>query len=245
MTGARAQRLQARLAVRLAAWRAGWHSLRMPRARLEFHLERGPGQLRAVYRSFTSQQPGPQRPRYRTLGTALIDLGKFARPDDYRTAVSARDHAGDHARRARERGYVWQRIDRNDHLDDLHDIHAAAETRQGRPMDPAYRVRPEYDDNGAPFECYGVFDPKGRLAAYCNIGVYGNFAATDRLLGYQNKHALLHFLLFEIVCMLIARRQQRYFMFGSWPDAVPADPGQHDFKHRLGFQPYRVDYSIR
>ena len=242
MSAVHSQQLYARLAEWQRLLKAGWHILRMPCAHLEFHLERAPGQLRALYRGFTRQHPRARLVRYRTLGMALIDLSRFATPNDYRAGVSARNYAGYHARRARARGYIWQRIDRNDFLEDIHDIHASAETRQGRPMDPAYQARPEYEDNGGPFECYGVFDSNGRLAAYCNIGVYGNFAATDRLLGYKNKHGLMHFLLFEIICTLIARRQQRYFMYDTW---LGAQPGLQDFKRRLGFQPYRVHYSIR
>ena len=109
-------------------------------------------------------------------------------------------------------------------------------------MDPAYLEKPESYDSKPNFRYFGVINQTGVLVAYCNVATYGNFAATDRLLGYKNNDGTMYLLLVEIICRLIDDSQVQYFMYDTF---LGAQDGLRNFKRRLGFQPYRIRYSLR
>lgn len=76
---------------------------------------------------------------------------------------------------------------------------------------------------------------------YCCFSIFGNFAATDRLLGIKTTDGIMYLLLLEIICKLIDKSQLDFFMYDTF---LGAQPGLHSFKRRIGFQPYRVSYAI-
>lgn len=216
--------------------------LRLPKARLRFDTALNPDLVRSTYRLFTKPHPRYRVVRNKSLGVALIDLRAFSSGEAYLHALRRRDYAGYHSRRARERGYTVAEIDRNDHIDDIYRINTSTEERQGRPMDPAYATRTEHYDPADGLRHFGVLDKKGQLVAYCDVGIYGDFAATNRLLGVKNSDGVMYLLLAEVACRLIDDGRLNYLMYDTYLGALP---GLRDFKRKLGFQPYRIRYSIR
>ena len=219
----------ARLALELA---------RLPVVRLRFEQGRNPEGIRNAHALFTRPHPRYKMFRNKTMGIALIDLTAFGgHPGGYLHTVRRSGHAGPQSRKAAARGYQLRRIDRNEHIDEIHAIHTSCEQRQGRPMDQSYRVKRRAYEDASHFECHGVFDATGRLVAYCSMGRYGNFAATDQLMGYKNQDGIMYLLLLSIVCRLIEERELDYFMYDTF---LGAQPGLRDFKRRVGFRPYRA-----
>ncbi|HEX8405435.1 MAG TPA: hypothetical protein VF670_12510 [Duganella sp.] len=216
--------------------------LRLPKARLRFDTALNPELVRRVHRLFTKPHPRCPLVRHKSLGIALIDLRAFASGEAYLHALRKRDYAGYHSRRARERGYTVVEIDRNDYIDDIHLINISLAQRQGRPMDPAYATKTEYYDPADGLRHFGVLDSNGRLVAYSDVGIYGDFAATNRLLGVKNSDGVMYLLLADVACRLIDAGSLNYFMYDTYLGALP---GLRDFKRKLGFQPYRIHYSIR
>lgn len=108
-------------------------------------------------------------------------------------------------------------------------------------MDQAYREKQlRYEDK--PYVYYfGAFDKEGQLVAYCNVGLFGNFGATEQLLGYKNRDGVMYFLLTEVVGLLIENREVSYFMYDTF---FGAKDGLRDFKRRVGFRPYRARYTL-
>ncbi len=215
---------------------------RLPRARLRFDTALNPELVRRTHRMFTMPHPRYRVVRNKSLGIALIDLRAYASGEAYLDSLRRRDYAGYHSRRARERGYTVAEIDRNDYIDDIHSINTSLDERQGRPMDPAYAARTERYDAADGLRHYGVLDQHGRLVAYGDVGVYGDFAATDRLLGYRNGDGIMYLLLADIACRLIDDGRLNYLMYDTY---LGAQPGLQNFKKKLGFQPYRIRYSIQ
>ena len=215
--------------------------VRLPRARLRFDTALNPELVRRTHRLFTQPHPRYRLVRNKSLGIALIDLRAYASGEAYLYALRRRDYAGYHSRRARERGYTVVEIDRNDYIDDIHRINTSAGERQGRPMDPAYATRTERYDPADGLCHYGVLDKHGRLVAYGDVGIYGDFAATDRLLGYRNNDGVMYLLLADVACRLIDDGRLNYLMYDTYLGALP---GLRNFKKKLGFQPYRIRYSI-
>jgi hypothetical protein len=215
--------------------------LTLPTARLHFHSAIAPRKIAAIHALFTKPHARYRLIKNKTMGIALIDLSKFKSPADYLATVKKKDFAGHHARIARKRGYTVRAIRRNEHADEIHTIHTSSSARQGRPMDIAYQhLQTEFDDS-APLRCFGVFHRNGSLVGYCSFGIYGNFAATDKLMGIKNKDGAMYLLLLEIVSLLIAQQGIDYFMYDTF---LGTREGLRSFKHRIGFQPYRVSYAI-
>lgn len=214
---------------------------RLPSARLKFHSSISPRKIRVAYALFNKRHARFPMIKNKTMGVALIDLRKFKCPAEYLATVKKKDYAAHRARQARNTGCTVRRIDRNDFLDAIYEINTSSEKRQGRPMDAEYQRRPGVFDERAPMQSYGVFSEADTLMGYCSFGVYGNFAATDKLLGYRNKDGAMYLLLLEIICRLIGQKQIEFFMYDTF---LGAQPGLQDFKRRIGFRPYRVSYTI-
>lgn len=107
-------------------------------------------------------------------------------------------------------------------------------------MDPAYTGRTEHYVAVDSFRYYGVLDAGGKLVAYCDLGIYGDFAATDRLLGIKTD-GVMYLLLADIACRLIDEHRYNYLMYDTYLGALP---GLREFKRKLGFAPYRIRYAI-
>jgi hypothetical protein len=213
----------------------------LPAARLSFHLHLNPDQVRAAYRNFTRPHPKYKVFRNKSLGIALIDLTSFDGTAEYLATVRQRGYAGPQGRKAKSRGYCLREIDRNDYVDEIHAINTSSDMRQGRPMDSCYLEKKLRYEQQPHCKCYGAFNADKRLVAYCNVCIFGNFAATDQLLGYKNGDGVMYLLLMEIICELIDDGRLDYFMYDTF---LGAQPGLRDFKRRIGFRPYRVRYAL-
>jgi hypothetical protein len=221
--------------------RAGAEIHKMPRAQLEFHSKLHPEHINATHRTFTKPHPRYRLIKNKTVGIALIDLRKFKTPADYLDTVRKRDFAGYHARRATSRGYQVRHIARNCFIDDIHEINNSAETRQGRPMDGVYRIKQTSFEDYPHYAYFGIMDKSEKLVGYCNLAILGNFAATERVIGHKNNDGSMFLLLTEMICSLIEQKTVNFLMYDSY---LGAQPGLRNFKHRLGFSPYLVRYSL-
>jgi hypothetical protein len=216
--------------------------LRLPVARLDFDTAIDPDDITRTYRYYTRRHPRYKIIGNKTMGAALIDLGRYDHALAYLDAIQGKNRGAWHARRARARGYVCTEIDRNAHIDAIHAINTSLEERQGRPMDEKYRHKADRYERQAHFDYYGVFNPDGTLMAYANIGRYGNFSAFSQLIGMRNNDGVMHLMMVDIVSRLLERKQVRYVMYDTF---FGAQPGLQQFKRILGFQPYRVKYSLQ
>jgi hypothetical protein len=216
--------------------------LRLPVARLDFDSTIDPDDIPQTYRYYTRRHPRYKIIGNKTMGAALIDLGRFDNAPGYLDDIQGKNRGAWHARRARTRGYVCTEIDRNEHIDAIHAINTSLDERQGRPMDQKYREKTTRFERQDHFRYYGVFHPDGKLMAYANIGRYGNFSAFSQLIGMRNNDGVMHLLMVDIISRLLEQKQVRYVMYDTF---FGAQPGLQQFKRILGFQPYRVKYSLQ
>jgi hypothetical protein len=216
--------------------------LRMPSARLHFDTRLEPANVLSTYRYYTKRHPRFKLIQHKSWGAALIDLRQCTSRDAYLERIKGKNGGAHHARRARARGYRLAEIERNVHVDAIHDINISVLERQGRPMDAGYQEKKLFYDVLDNFSYYGVFDPQGKLVAYANLGLYGNFSAFSQLIGYRNNDGIMHLLVSEVVGRLIEENKVDYLMYDTFFGALP---GMQHFKSILGFQPYRARYSIQ
>ena len=216
--------------------------LRLPRASLRFETRLAPDDIPAVHRLFTKPHPRYRIIGNKTVGAALVDLGRFADVAAYLDAIAGKNRGAWHARRARARGYVCRPIDRNAHVDEIHAINTALETRQGRPIDDGYLRKTARFEAQAHYDYYGVLDASGRLVAYGNIARYGNFSAFSQLMGLRSNDGIMHLLVVDVIARLLERQEVRYVMYDTF---FGAQPGLQHFKRILGFEPFHVTYSLQ
>lgn len=214
----------------------------LPVASLDFHLDMNPDDVRRMHAHCTKRHPRYKFFQNKALGAALVDLKRYAHRDDYIGQIKGHNSAGQHAKKARSRGYKVVEIDRNDYVDALHAINTSIESRQGRPMDTIYQQKVTRYPREKNYHYFGVLNASNQLTAYSNLGLYGNFLALDRLLGIRNNDGAMHLMLTEIICQMIERRDCDYLMYDTY---FGASPGLQTFKRMLGFEPYRVKYSIQ
>jgi hypothetical protein len=216
--------------------------LQLPVAHLDFDSRIEPTDVPKTYRYYTRPHPRYRIIRHKTVGAALIDLGRFTDVPAYLDHIQGKNRGAYHAKRARARGYVCREIDRNAHVDDIHAINTSLDTRQGRPMDQKYLDKVTHFEPLCHYNYYGVLSPEGRLVAYANIGRFGNFSALSQLIGIRNNDGIMHLLIVDLVSRLIEQKRVRYVMYDTF---FGAQPGLQQFKRILGFEPYRAKYSLQ
>jgi hypothetical protein len=216
--------------------------MKLPRARLTFSQKIDPADIKATYRNYTKPHPRFKIISHKTIGAALVDLAEFPNRAAYMEHIKPKNHGGYHAKRARSRGYIVREIDRNDYVDDIHEINTSLDVRQGRKMDQKYLQKQERFQDQEHFHYWGVLNPQGKLVAYASLGIYGNFASFSQMMGIRNNDGIMHLLLSEAVCRLIDAGQVRYIMYDTF---FGAQPGLRHFKTILGFRPYRASYSLQ
>ncbi|MFS2015900.1 hypothetical protein ACEN88_04895 [Massilia sp. CT11-108] len=215
---------------------------KLPVARLEFRLDLNPDSVRRMHAHFTKPHPRYRIFQNKSLGAALVDLKRFADPDEYMANMKGRNSAGYYARKARSRGYSVVEIDRNVFVEDIHEINTSLDQRQGRPMADAYRQKQTHFSPEKNYKYFGVLNSAGKLTAYSDIGFFGNFVAFDRLLGLRNNDGAMHLMVTEIICRMIESHAYGYLMYDTF---FGASPGLKTFKTMLGFEPYRAKYSLQ
>lgn len=217
---------------------------RLPRARLEFQVARDPDNVERIFRHFTKRHPRYRVVRNKTLGAALVDLQRFAASTDYLASIKGqgRNCAEHHARRARARGYRVVEIDRNDYVDDIHHINTSLEVRQGQPMTESYLQKQLYFPVEPNYKYFGTLNSAGKLVAYGEVGIWGNFAAFNRIIGLRNNDGIMHLLVSDIICRFIDAGELRYLMYDTY---FGASPGLKLFKTALGFSPFHARYSLQ
>ncbi|MDB5962427.1 MAG: hypothetical protein JWP59_3721 [Massilia sp.] len=215
---------------------------RLPQVRLQFQVARDPDNVERIFKHFTKRHPRYRIIGNKTLGAALVDLTRFQAPADYMATIKGRNCGEHHARRARARGYRVVEIDRNNYIDDIHHINTSVEVRQGQTMADSYLNKQHHYVADRNYRYFGTLDASGRLVAYGEIGLWGNFAAFNRVIGVRNNDGIMHLMVSEIVSVFIEERDVDYLMYDTY---FGASAGLKSFKTALGFSPYRARYSLK
>ncbi|WP_426114743.1 hypothetical protein [Massilia sp. PWRC2] len=215
---------------------------RLPTARLVFQVARDPGNVEQIFKHFTKRHPRYFIIRNKTLGAALVDLTRFPVGDQYLASIKGRNSADQKVRRARARGYRVVEIDRNDYVDDIHSINNSVPVRQGKSMSDSYLQKQHHYLAERNYKYYGTLNGAGKLVAYGEVGMWGNFAAFNRIIGVRNNDGIMYLMVSEIICRLIDSGEMDYLMYDTY---FGASAGLKSFKTALGFSPYRARYSLQ
>lgn len=216
--------------------------VRLPVAHLHFCLDINPDNVMSTYKYYTKPHIRYKLFKNKSLGVALVDLGRFGTKEEYLANINGHNQGAHHAKKAKSRGYIFCEIDGNNYINEIYEINTSLENRQGKPMSESYLEKVERYESVKNVKYYGVLNSAGKLMAYCSLGFYGDFAAFSRLIGHRNNDGAMHLLVTEVICFLINDGALKYVMYDTF---FGAQPGLKTFKTILGFKPYRVKYSIK
>jgi hypothetical protein len=215
--------------------------LTAPRVRVELF---GDAFVRGIYEAYTAPHPRFRVVARKRWGVALLPLAASQR--NYLQGRS-RELVRRKRRRALSQGFTFRRFAATERVDDMLAINRSALFRQGRRMEESYldpqAVRRFCEANPALF---GVFDRQDSLRAYAQVPVLGDVGSFNRLLGHADAlhHGVMYLLVSEAIGVLIAAKNARgYPSWAMYDTFWGAKPGLAHFKRRLGFRPYRVDWS--
>jgi len=215
-------------------------AIRLPR--LEVQLGSGP-EAAAAYRSFTARHPRYPFFAHKTVGIELMDVHRFQGFDKYLATVGGKNSTAYYRRRALRKGHSFVRINKNDHVEEIHAIKISAPMRQGQPMEEEYikfRARFPVEKN---WLYLGIKNDQGRLVAYLDINCVGEVAYVGPILGHAAflKDGIMYLLFAEAVRVLMDEESVRYFMYDTY---FGGTDGLRLFKKRIGFQPFQVRWRI-
>lgn len=191
-----------------------------------------------------------RHPKYRVIQNKRWGAALYRLPDTFADYSGHRFRSlRQHVSRAQRLGYKFEPIDPFIHVDAVMDINRSGGERQGQAMHPDYldeaAVRHYFNQTTS---VYGVFDSTGALRGYADIVVCGELAHMGRLLGHAEalNDGVMFLLVTELIRVLIERRhldgRPVWFMYDTFPGG---SKGLQQFKHRLGFDPYRVNWVWR
>lgn len=167
---------------------------------------------------------------------------------EYGCSIVARQNA----RTALKRDYRYERIDRADWEDDLHELRASAPERQGRAMPDAYMERQSYSSDRWPdpyclrhlATVHGVIGADGRLAGYMQVVQCGEVVRLNTILGHADRlhDCVMWLLMMEAVTWHIDECAATFFLYYTHDSGH--GPGLRYFKERLGYRPARVTWEF-
>lgn len=151
-------------------------------------------------------------------------------------------------KKAARLGYRFERIDYNQHLDDITAIHRSSKVRQGRAMpshffterapaisDPP-STKPTHD-----YPYFGIFKG-GTLVAYASCLIAGELCAIETIYGHDDHQAdgVIPLLLVSIADHLIAHHPHvLYYVYDTY---FGASDTMRRFKRKFLFHPHRVTW---
>lgn len=198
-----------------------------------------------LYSYFTKPHP-----RFRIIGNKQWGVALLRVPAVFEEYLrgAERQAVRTNRNRAIKLGYTFAEFSPIRQLDDILNVNRSSDERQGHPMPAEYLDRAALEAYfGDKDTVYGVCDHEGKIRAYCYAPVYGEVCVLSRLLGHGDhlKNGVMYFLLSEIIREQVAQRRSTglplWFMYDTFFGALP---GLRYFKERMGFVPYKVDWTL-
>lgn len=199
---------------------------------------------KAMYAYFNKRSKKFFGIRRLSTAVALLDLSSYSSFEDYRLSIRGKNSADYFKRRCEKKGYIFKAIDRNNYIDEIHDINTSLKQRCGAKMGSEYSKKRERYDN-LNILAYGVFK-EDRLVAYTDLSISKELVKINRILGHGDylSDNIMYLLLFSTIEELMTLKETRnikYFMYDSfWGNPQ----GLVLFKHRFKFCAYKLNWKI-
>lgn len=186
-------------------------------------------------------------PLLRTFGVGVALCPLPRQFDEYFMRIEAA--ARRNVKKARRLGYEFQRIEYNDHLDDIREIHRSAPERQGRMPERIANGEvtaannPKSTDEAHDYPYFGILKDE-TLFAYAGCFVCGEICMLETIYGHAARQpdGIVPMLIVAIAEHLIRERPNvRYFSYGTY---FGAGITMRRFKRKFMFEPHRVSWQL-
>lgn len=178
-------------------------------------------------------------------GVALFD---FRGEKPYLQAIES--SARRNYKKALRNGFHFEKIDFNQHLDDIWDIRKSTPVRQGempeefitQPPKPVNNPITQTNTHDYPY--FGIFNAEKKLVAYAGCMVAGDILMVQHIYGHHE------FQSFGVVpCLLISIAENalesypnvKFYNYGTF---YGAQAGMQRFKKKFRFLPHRVTWTL-
>lgn len=182
--------------------------------------------------------------RNKTLGVALVDLSLYLNFEDYYKSINGKNSAAYYSRKALKREYKFIKIERNDYIEDIHEINISSLIRQGHSMSKSYLTKIDQYKNVINYMYFGVVDSNDKLLAYCNIGFYGEFILVVTLLGHKKflNDGIMYLMMVELNKLMFTNYKNSGYKYIMYDTFFGASDGLKKFKEKLGYKAYKVKW---
>lgn len=198
--------------------------------------------VRNFHRTSTRRHPKFPLIRHYEYGITLCPLtGNF---DDYFKAIESA--ARRNYKKACRLGYVFERIDCKQYVDDMTAIVRSTPVRQGRPMPARFFTdgisapdNPASNSNLHDYPYFGIVRD-GRLHAYASCLIAGDICSIETIYGHADHQAdgIVPMLLIDIARTMVKHNPDvKYYSYGTY---FGASETMQRFKRKFGFIPCRV-----
>lgn len=196
-----------------------------------------------IYRYFNKRSKKFLGLKRLTIAVALINLRRYNSFEEYRLTIRGKNSADYFKRRCEKKGYTFKKIDRNNFIDEIHEINTSLEMRCGKIMESSYRKR-IVSYNADDSLSYGVFIDN-KLIAYINLSCYNELIKINRILGHGDflGDNIMYFLVFKTIEEIYSNSSitAQYLMYDSfWGNPK----GLVLFKNRFKFEAYKVKWIL-
>ena len=197
------------------------------------------------YRDAMRRHPKVPLIRRLQFGVALCVLS--SQFDDY--FMSIEPAARRNFKKAQRNGYIFHRINVNDHLCGISEIRKSAEVRQGRMPDEYLAGEVQACINPAPVACthdypyFGVIK-EGKLVAYAGVMIAGELAMIEHIFGHATHQGdgVVPMMLIGMVEYILGNYPSvKYYGYGSY---FGASETLRRFKRKFCFTPHRVKWML-
>lgn len=197
------------------------------------------------YRDVTRRHPKFPLIRFMKYGVAVLQL-----PENHEAYLKILESSGRrNIKKAIRNGYSFQRIDYNDHLDEISEILRSTSVRQG-PMEQAILNQDLTPINDPPsktqthdYPYFGVMKD-GKLLAYAGCMVAGDMLLLSTVFGHDayKSDGLVPLLISGIAEYKYAHYPNvKYYVYDKY---YGASPSLRRFKKKFGFDPHVVNWKL-
>lgn len=173
---------------------------------------------------------------------SIVDLQQSGSFEEYIKTVKGKNSADYFYRRAKKMGYVVERINPNEYIEDIYRINTSSESRQGRKMDAGYLTKVEHWPNNETNTWIGAFDENRKLVSYIWLIDLHEMVLINRILGDSDhlKNNIMYLTILGAIEYTFSERKYKYIMYDTFGRK---QNGLVLFKKRIGFKPYTVSFK--
>lgn len=213
--------------------------VKLPRVSIKLSTDHEEG--KRIFESFTKRHPRIPIFANKAVGVALIDISKFTTKSEYLASVNGKNSAAYFSRKAEKSGYKVETFNPNQHQQEILEIHFSNPDRQGKSLPENYKNEIQYPLND--YNRYYAAKVNGKIVGYIWTIQSGELVVLNRIMGHQEfmKDGLMYLLATEVIGNII--HQKSLVKFVMYDTFFGASEGLKMYKKRLGFNPYKVNWT--